>query len=93
MYVGNAVRAHLGTARTGDAMAECFKRSHDAYQSGDGALAKQLSNEGKQHQKEMESLNAEASAWIFRENNTVCGPFEGMVWGLTWFGRILGLER
>ena len=46
-------------------MASCFERSHEAYQSGDGALAKELSNEGKSHQREMERLNKEASEWIF----------------------------
>ena len=30
----------------GDAMARCFRESREAYQSGDGARAKQLSNEG-----------------------------------------------
>ena len=39
-------------------MARCFQESHEAYQSGDGARAKELSNEGKAHQKEMETLNA-----------------------------------
>lgn len=46
-------------------MASCFERSHEAYQRGDGAQAKELSNEGKAHQREMERLNKEASEWIF----------------------------
>lgn len=50
----------------GDAMARCFEESHQAYESGDGARAKELSNEGKTHKAEMERLNEEASAWIFR---------------------------
>lgn len=54
----------------GDKMAHCFQLSHEAYARGDGAAAKQLSNDGKQHQKEMERLNKEASEWIFKENNT-----------------------
>ena len=49
----------------GDKMASCFDRSHQAYENGDGALAKELSNEGKVHQREMERLNQEASEWIF----------------------------
>ena len=49
----------------GDAMAKCFEESHQAYSQGDGALAKELSNKGKQHQAEMERLNKEASEWIF----------------------------
>lgn len=46
-------------------MVSCFERSHAAYEARDGALAKELSNEGKAHQHEMERLNAEASEWIF----------------------------
>jgi hypothetical protein len=52
--------------REGDAMGRAFEESHAAYARGDGAAAKELSNQGKAHQKEMERLNAEASAWIFR---------------------------
>lgn len=46
-------------------MAQSFERSHQAYASGDRAGAKELSNEGKRHQQEMERLNREASEWIF----------------------------
>jgi len=47
-------------------MARAFEESHAAFARKDGAAAKELSNEGKAHQKEMGRLNAEASAWIFR---------------------------
>ena len=47
-------------------MARAFEESHTAYARKDGAAAKELSNEGKAHQREMERLNAEASALIFR---------------------------
>lgn len=47
-------------------MARAFEQSHAAYARKDGAAAKELSNEGKAHQSEMERLNSEASAWIFR---------------------------
>ncbi|KIJ67832.1 hypothetical protein HYDPIDRAFT_83040, partial [Hydnomerulius pinastri MD-312] len=50
----------------GDMMAQCFQQSHEAYERRDGARAKELSEKGKQHERAMESLNAEASAWIFR---------------------------
>lgn len=50
----------------GDLMARSFQQSHEAYNQGDGARAKELSVKGKQHERRMESLNAEASAWIFR---------------------------
>ena len=46
-------------------MAQCFEESHTAYAAGDGARAKELSNEGKAHKAEMERLNAQASEWIF----------------------------
>jgi uncharacterized protein DUF1771 len=46
-------------------MARAFEEGHAAYARKDGAAAKELSNEGKAHQREMERLNAEASAWIF----------------------------
>lgn len=44
-------------------------QSKDAYSSGDGAAAKQLSEEGKAHGRKMEEYNRQASEFIFRENN------------------------
>lgn len=52
--------------QAGDAMGRCFSESKEAYQSGNGARAKELSNEGKRHQVEMEALNRQASEWIYR---------------------------
>lgn len=46
-------------------MAKCFEQSHQAYSQGDKAGAKTLSNNGKEHQRQMERLNKEASDWIF----------------------------
>lgn len=46
-------------------MAQCFQESHEAYARRDGALAKDLSNQGKEHQRKMEELNEQASSWIF----------------------------
>lgn len=46
-------------------------RSHQAYQKGDGAGAKALSEEGKKHAAQMEKYNRQASDYIFRENNAV----------------------
>ena len=57
----------------GDAMARAFEQSHAAYAQKDGAGAKELSNEGRAHQREIECLNAEASAWIFHGEYSV--PF------------------
>ncbi|TLS23831.1 hypothetical protein PpBr36_08784 [Pyricularia pennisetigena] len=48
---------------------ECFERSRQAYENGDGAEAKRLSNEGKKHGANMERYNKQASEYIFRENN------------------------
>jgi hypothetical protein len=67
----NAQNEHYVSLRArsnqeGDAMARAFEQSHAAYARKDGAAAKELSNEGKAHQREMERLNSEASAWIFR---------------------------
>lgn len=46
-------------------MANAFEQSHQAYSRGNKAEAKTLSNRGKEHQQKMESLNKEASEWIF----------------------------
>ncbi|KAI0690187.1 hypothetical protein C8T65DRAFT_745909 [Cerioporus squamosus] len=61
-YVGLRARANAA----GDEMARNFDEAHKAYESGDGARAKELSNAGKAAQQEMERLNEEAAAWIFR---------------------------
>ncbi|KAH0827914.1 DUF1771-domain-containing protein [Lanmaoa asiatica] len=53
----------------GDLMAQCFQESHEAYGRGDGARAKECSEKGKQHKRTMESLNAKASAGIFRRDD------------------------
>jgi len=70
-YVSLRARAN----REGDAMARAFEESHAAYGRGDGAAAKEFSNQGKTHQREMERLNAEASAWIFRGEPDMLLPF------------------
>ncbi|KAL3479742.1 hypothetical protein BJX99DRAFT_60695 [Aspergillus californicus] len=48
---------------------DCFHRSQEAYQSGDGAGAKELSEQGKAHGRKMDEYNRQASEFIFRENN------------------------
>ncbi|KAH8698483.1 Smr domain protein [Talaromyces proteolyticus] len=47
----------------------CFETSKQAYENGDGARAKQLSEEGKAHGRKMNEYNKQASEFIFRENN------------------------
>ncbi|KAI6021473.1 hypothetical protein PISMIDRAFT_674559 [Pisolithus microcarpus 441] len=68
--------------REGDSMAQCYRQSHEAYQQGQGALAKELSEKGGEHKRRMERLNAEASAQIFRENNLDSKPGEVDLHGL-----------
>ncbi|KAK7428939.1 hypothetical protein QQZ08_004556 [Neonectria magnoliae] len=48
---------------------QCFQRSRQAYDDGDGARAKELSNEGKAHDAKMDDYNQQASDYIFRANN------------------------
>ncbi|KAK4106115.1 DUF1771-domain-containing protein [Parathielavia hyrcaniae] len=52
-----------------DKKKSCFDRAHEAYERGDGAQAKELSDEGKRHQKKQAGYNKQASELIFRENN------------------------
>ncbi|KAJ3493797.1 hypothetical protein NLG97_g4503 [Lecanicillium saksenae] len=47
----------------------CYDKSRQAYNSGDGARAKELSNEGKSHDAKMDDYNRQASDYIFRANN------------------------
>ncbi|KAF3009842.1 hypothetical protein E8E13_010438 [Curvularia kusanoi] len=47
----------------------CFDRAHQAYESGDGARAHDLSAEGKEHAAKMDQYNRQARDYIFRENN------------------------
>ncbi|KIM40052.1 hypothetical protein M413DRAFT_28588 [Hebeloma cylindrosporum] len=68
-YVSLRARAN----EHGDKMAKCFQESHEAYARGDGAQAKELSNQGKDHQRKMVDLNKEASDFIFVENNKNLG--------------------
>ncbi|KAK8181053.1 hypothetical protein BC567DRAFT_71085 [Phyllosticta citribraziliensis] len=48
---------------------DCFDRAHEAYESGDGKAAHDLSEAGKRHGAKMEEYNKQASEYIFRENN------------------------
>ncbi|KAI0318319.1 hypothetical protein OF83DRAFT_37123 [Amylostereum chailletii] len=66
----------------GDAMGRAFDESQQAYKRGDRARAKELSEEGKRHQRQMESLHAQASAWIYRANNEDSRPGEIDLHGL-----------
>lgn len=48
----------------------CFDRAHQAYESGDGARAHELSEEGKRHASQMDAYNRQARDFIFRANNS-----------------------
>jgi len=79
-------------------MGRAFEDSKRAYEGGDGARAKQLSEEGKRHKAEMENFNRQACDWIYHggskletvstdvlistANNTDSGPNEVDLHGL-----------
>lgn len=44
----------------------CFQRAHNAHERGDGAEAKQLSNEGHAHQTTRDRLNDQAADLIYK---------------------------
>ncbi|KAK6507275.1 hypothetical protein TWF481_005723 [Arthrobotrys musiformis] len=48
---------------------ELIGQSREAYQNGDGALAKELSNQAKHHEANADNYNKQASEYIFRVNN------------------------
>ncbi|KAF3909720.1 hypothetical protein AA313_de0209115 [Arthrobotrys entomopaga] len=48
---------------------ELIAQSREAYQSGDGARAHQLSQEAKKHEANADAYNKQASEYIFRVNN------------------------
>ncbi|KAI9277174.1 hypothetical protein BDA99DRAFT_495070 [Phascolomyces articulosus] len=47
----------------------CYEQSQEAYRNGDGAQAKQLSNQGHQHDELMKRYNKQAADIIFQEKN------------------------
>ncbi|KAK0184894.1 hypothetical protein F5146DRAFT_1006309 [Armillaria mellea] len=68
--------------KEGNEMARCFSESHDAYDRGDRAAAKELSNQGKNHKQKMEQLHKAASTWIYLEKNRGRPPGEIDLHGL-----------
>lgn len=52
-----------------DKRRDCSKRSQEAFRSGSRALAKQLSDEGKKHGKQMDRYNKRARNLILKVNN------------------------
>lgn len=51
--------------REGDQMGQLFDQSHAAHEQGNGAEAKRLADEAREHEHRMEDLNKQASDWIF----------------------------
>ncbi|GAP87802.1 putative smr domain-containing protein [Rosellinia necatrix] len=56
-------------AREYEQRRDCMRRAHEAYERGDGAEAKQLSNEGKKHGVNGEEFDEQASKYILERNN------------------------
>ncbi|KAK9453906.1 hypothetical protein V1511DRAFT_503553 [Dipodascopsis uninucleata] len=46
-----------------------YDEAHAAYERGDGAEAKRLSEKAKEHAKKMDDYNAQAAVYVFRANN------------------------
>ncbi|KAF9026250.1 hypothetical protein CPC16_000509 [Podila verticillata] len=61
---------------------QCFEQSRAAYQAGNGAKAKELSNQGKEYGKEMDRYNKMARDMIFKANNSHRPPHELDLHGL-----------
>jgi DNA-nicking Smr family endonuclease len=49
---------------------DCFERSQQVFKNGDKAKAKELSDEGKKYDQEMDECNRKAANLIFKLNNT-----------------------
>jgi len=60
----------------------CFEASQTAYKNRQGARAKELSNEGKQHDSLMKQYNKQAADLVFRKNNAHRPPTEVDLHGL-----------
>lgn len=50
-------------------MGRAFRESQEAYERGDGAEAKRLSDKGKALREKRERLHREAANWIYEQNN------------------------
>ncbi|OAD74175.1 hypothetical protein PHYBLDRAFT_13635, partial [Phycomyces blakesleeanus NRRL 1555(-)] len=61
---------------------DCYARSKVAYQNGDGGLAKQLSNQGHQHDNTMNRYNNQAADYIYKLKNQGRSPTEIDLHGL-----------
>lgn len=57
-------------------MSECFEKAKQSHESGDGAAAKQLSEEGKKHQELMKQYQQESAQTMFDHLNKEKGDLE-----------------
>lgn len=54
---------------------ECFEQAKYEYFYGDRAEAKRLSEQGKEHGRNMDEYNLKASKFVFFTNNAYCTGF------------------
>ncbi|ORZ15974.1 hypothetical protein BCR42DRAFT_416235 [Absidia repens] len=60
----------------------CYQRSQEAYHSGDGALAKEESNQGHHHDELMKQYNKQAADLVYAQKNENRPPTEIDLHGL-----------
>ncbi|KAF7728200.1 hypothetical protein EC973_006594 [Apophysomyces ossiformis] len=60
----------------------CYERSQAAYHNGDGAAAKELSNQGHHHDDQMKRYNKQAAELVFAQKNQNRPPTEIDLHGL-----------
>ncbi|KAI9284793.1 hypothetical protein BC943DRAFT_267712, partial [Umbelopsis sp. AD052] len=61
---------------------DCYERSQQAYKGGDGAQAKELSNQGHEHDRLMKQYNKQAADFVFEKKNRGRAPDEVDLHGL-----------
>ncbi|KAI8064417.1 hypothetical protein BC940DRAFT_277189 [Gongronella butleri] len=60
----------------------CYQQSQQAYKQGDGAQAKQLSNQGHEHDRLMKQYNKQAADLVYQQKNANRPPNEIDLHGL-----------
>ncbi|RUS18096.1 hypothetical protein BC938DRAFT_476069, partial [Jimgerdemannia flammicorona] len=65
-----------------EARGRCYDSSKEAYSQGNGAKAKQLSNQGHEHDRKMKQYNQQAADYIFEMKNRNLPPDEIDLHGL-----------
>ena len=81
---GEAEAAHWRAEadRQAKLRADCFDRSKKAYASGNGALAKELSVQGKEHDRLLKEADKKAADAVFKAKNAKVGEDEIDLHGL-----------